>query len=101
MIIRFTLFFKQLPSDISGSRTSSGTCDISGFHSSLVYISGKVSSTTSLNYPACYGRYSEVPHDADNHKDDVHGITRIGYVGRVSQHLYILFDNQGLDFSKH
>lgn len=101
MIIRFTLFFEQLPSDVSGSRTCSGTCDISGFHCSLVYITCKVSCSACLNYPACYRWNSEVTDDTDNHKDDIHRIGGIGYECGVRQHRNILFQYEGLYSCKH
>src|SRR5690606_17391110 len=74
---------------------------ISGFHCGLVYISGKVSCTSGLNYPPCYCWDSEVTHNANQHKNDIDSVACIRDIRWVREHLYILFDNQDLYFCEH
>lgn len=95
------LFIHQLAANISNGRTRSGSGDVPGLHCGLVYIAAKVSCASGLDYPTCYCRYCEVADDADYHKNDVHGIAGIRYIGRVGKHRYIPFEYEGLYSCQH
>src|SRR5690606_21634985 len=68
---------------------------------SLIDVAHEVPCTSRLDNPTCHRWDSEVPHDANYHEDDIHGVGCVGDIGRVGKHINIPFDDEGLYLGEH